>query len=75
MKNAIIESFNSKFRDECMDQNWFSNLVDAKAKIEPWRQTYNTVRPHSSLNDDTPAKFAGRFEEQNSDENPLAQLV
>jgi transposase InsO family protein len=39
------------------------NLADAKAKIESWRQSYNTVRPHGSLNDDTPAEFAGRFEE------------
>ena len=75
MQNAFIESFNGKFRDELLDQNWFTDLSDAKGKIESWRQTYNTVRPHSSLNDDTPAEFAGRFEEQKLNENPLVQLV
>jgi hypothetical protein len=50
-------------------------VVSGKDKIESSRQTYNTVRPHSSLNDDTPAEFACRFEEQKSDEYPLVQLV
>ena len=75
MQNAFIESFNGKFRDELLDQNWFTDLSDAKEKIESWRQSYNTVRPHSSLNDNTPAEFASRFEEQKSNENPLVQLV
>jgi putative transposase len=75
MQNGFIESFNGKFRDELLDQNWFTDLADAKGKIESWRQTYNTVRPHSSLNDDTPAEFAGRFKEPKTDENPLVQLV
>jgi transposase InsO family protein len=60
---------------KALEQNWFTDLSDAKAKIESWRQSYNTIRPHSSLNDDTPAEFAGRFEEQKSNENPLVQLV
>ena len=75
MQNALVESFNGKFRDECLDQHWFTNLSDAKEKIESWRQSYNTIRPHSSLDDVTPAEFAGRFEEQKSGENPLVQLV
>ena len=75
MQNAFVESFNGKFRDECLDQHWFTNLSDAKEKIESWRQSYNTIRPHSSLDDVTPAEFAGRFEEQKSGENPLVQLV
>jgi putative transposase len=69
------KSFNGKFRDECLDQHWFTNLSDAKEKIESWRQSYNTIRPHSSLDDVTPTEFAGRFEEQKSGENPLVQLV
>ncbi len=48
-QNAYIESFNGKFRDECLDQNWFTDLADARGKIETWRVEYNTVRPHSSL--------------------------
>lgn len=75
MQNGFIESFNGKFRDELLDQNWFTDLADAKEKIESCRQTYNTVRPHSSLNDNTPAEFAGRFEEHKIGENPLVQLV
>jgi len=75
MQNAFVESFNGKFRDECLDQYWFTDLSDAKEKIESWRQNDNTIRPHSSLDDVTPAEFAGRFEEQKSGENPLVQLV
>ena len=48
-QNALIESFNGKFRDECLDQNWFVDLRHAREVIEAWRVDYNTVRPHSSL--------------------------
>ena len=58
IENAYVESFNGKFRDECLNENWFVNLVDAKAAIERWRIDYNTVRPHSSLNDATPHAFS-----------------
>jgi len=56
--NAFIESFNGKFRDECLNQHWFINLEDAKEKIENWRKEYNEVRPHSSLDYLTPEQFA-----------------
>jgi transposase InsO family protein len=46
IENAYVESFNGKFRDECLNEHWFVNLVDAKATIEAWRIDYNTVRPH-----------------------------
>jgi putative transposase len=75
MQNAYVESFNGKFRDECLDQHWFTDLPDAKTRIETWRREYNTIRPHSSLKDVPPAEFAGRLEEQKSGENPLVQLV
>jgi transposase InsO family protein len=48
-QNAFIESFNGKFRDECLNQNWFLDLRDARDRIEAWRLDYNAVRPHSSL--------------------------
>ena len=48
-QNALIESFNGKFRDECLNQNWFVDLRHAREVIEAWRVDYNTVRPHSSL--------------------------
>ena len=73
MLNAYIESFNDKLREECLDQHWFADLADAREKIEAWRQSYNTIRPHSSMDDVTPAEFAGRFEEQKSGENPLVK--
>jgi putative transposase len=56
--NAFIESFNGKFRDECLNENWFQDLEDARQKIETWRPDYNTVRPHSALGNRTPAEYA-----------------
>ena len=47
--NAIIESFNGRFRDECLSTHWFLSLEDAKSKIEAWRKEYNGSRPHMSL--------------------------
>jgi len=58
--NAFIESFNGKLRAECLNQNWFLSLADARDKIEAWRQDYNHVRPHSSLDNLTPRAFARR---------------
>jgi putative transposase len=58
IENAYVESFNGKFRDECLNEHWFVSLVDAKAVIEAWRIDYNTVRPHSSLAGRTPQQFA-----------------
>src|SRR5512133_1030018 len=49
VQNAHIESFNGKFRDSCLNLNWFRNLAEARSDIEAWRQHYNEVRPHSSL--------------------------
>jgi putative transposase len=59
-QNGSNESFNGKFRDECLGMQWFQNRVDAKVLIEAWRREYNEVRPHSSLGQLTPAEFAGR---------------
>ena len=56
-QNAYIESFNGKFRDECLNEHWFVSLRDAKALIEDWRQEYNEERPHSSLGYRTPGQF------------------
>jgi putative transposase len=62
IENAYVESFNGKFRDECLNEHWFVSLVDAKAVIEAWRLDYNTVRPHSSLAGRTPMQFAAMTE-------------
>ncbi len=56
--NAYIESFNGKFRQECLDQHWFLSLEDAQERVEAWREDYNHQRPHSSLGDRTPVEFA-----------------
>ena len=56
--NALIESFNGRFRDERLNVNWFLSLEDAKAKITAWRADYNDSRPHTSLGDQTPREFA-----------------
>lgn len=56
--NAFIESFNGRFRQECLNTHWFLSLDDAKSKIEAWRQGYNKSRPHSSLGWMTHAEFA-----------------
>jgi putative transposase len=58
VENAYIESFNGKFRDECLNEHWFVSLADAQVTIEAWRIDYNTVRPHSSLHGATPEHFA-----------------
>jgi putative transposase len=57
-ENAHIESFNGKFRDECLNENWFLSLQEAGMKIEAWRKDYNQVRPHSALGYLTPEEFA-----------------
>ena len=55
--NPFIESFNGKFRDECLSVNWFLSLDDAKQKIAAWRREYNHERPHMSLNGLTPVEM------------------
>jgi putative transposase len=57
VQNAHIESFNGRFRDECLNVSWFQNLWDARRKIAAWRTQYNHHRPHSSLNYHTPDQF------------------
>lgn len=52
--NAFIESFNGKFRAECLNAHWFLSLDDARAKMEEWRKDYNEVRPHSAIGNKPP---------------------
>lgn len=54
IENAFVENFNGKFRDECLNQNWFTSLDDARRKIENWRWDYNHQRLHSALDYKTP---------------------
>jgi putative transposase len=57
VQNCFVESFNGRFRDGCLSQQWFIDLDDARGKIEDWRVHYNTERPHSSLDYLPPAHF------------------
>lgn len=54
---ATNESFNGKFRDDCLNMHWFSSRAEARVCIEQWRREYNEVRPHSSIAYLTPAAF------------------
>jgi transposase InsO family protein len=61
IQNAFIESFNSRLRDECLNEELFHDLADAKKKIEKWRRYYNEERPHSSIGMKTPEAFEDEF--------------
>jgi putative transposase len=62
VQNAHIESFNGRFRDECLNEHWFMGLAHAREIIETYRQEYNEDRPHSSLGYLTPMAFMAAFE-------------
>ncbi len=56
--SPVVESLNGKFRNECLNQHWFRTLDEARYEIELWREHYNHVRPHSSLNYMPPVAYA-----------------
>jgi putative transposase len=58
--NAAIESFNGRFREECLNVHWFGSLEDATTKIEAWRQDYNEHHPHRALKGLSPDEYARR---------------
>jgi putative transposase len=60
-QNGLNESFNDKFRDECLSMEWFRCRAEARVVIEEWRWHYNSVRPHSSLNNMTPEHFCRQY--------------
>lgn len=63
-QNGTDESFNGKFRNECLNLEWFRNRLEAKVGIERWRRHYNEERPHMSLGDLTPAEFKRKIKDQ-----------
>ena len=63
-QNGSNESFNGKFRDECLSLEWFPDRINAKVTIEDWRRHYNEVRPHSSLGNRTPLEFKQELVQQ-----------
>lgn len=64
-QNGSDESFNGRFRDECLSIEWFRSRREAKVIIEVWRRHYNAVRPHSSLDYRTPIEFKQHHESIN----------
>ena len=64
IQNAHIESFNGRYRDECLNLHYFTDLQEARELINSWRSDYNTFRPHSSINGLTPEEFATKWQEE-----------
>ena len=73
-ENAVIESFNGRFRDECLNAQVFVSLHDARQKIEAWRIDYNERRPHGSLGNLTPQEFVEQAAQTGLQEAPNFQL-
>jgi len=70
-QNAFIESFNGTFRDDCLNQHWFSSLAEADLLIEHWRKEYNQLRPHSSIGRMPPDTFALQHFKTETNQSPL----
>lgn len=73
MENGFVESFNDKFRQECLNDRWFTSLAQAGREIEKWRQEYNTRRPHSALGGIPPREIEQQMIKMLTDRN--CQLI
>jgi putative transposase len=74
MQNGYQESFNGKFRDECLNLHWFLNLADARRIIGRWEEEYNTTRPHSALGNQPPAVYAHTVWPRGASQNPWSHF-
>jgi len=74
-QNGTDESFNGKFRNECLTVEWFRNRLEAKVGIERWRRHYNEERPHMSLGDQTPAEFKRKINGGCLSEGPTSAVL
>jgi len=72
IQNAFAESFNGRFRDECLNENWFFSMPETREIVEAWRLDYNTQRPHGSIGRIPPAEFVRRFKQT---KEPASELV
>ena len=63
-ENPYVESFNGRLRDECLNIEEFSSLIEARVVLEDWRTEYNTYRPHQSLGGLTPAAYTAKLAQQ-----------
>ena len=73
--NAFIEAFNSRCRQECLNQHWFLSMQDAQAKLDGWRQHYNHARPHSSIGNLTPIEFVAAYRRRTSPADQGEQIL
>ena len=71
VENGFIESFNGRLRDECLNVEWFGSLHQARERLAKWRDHYNISRPHSALNDQSPASFAGSYKSPAACSTPI----
>ena len=61
VQNGYIESFNGRLRDECLNQHWYTSLLDAQRRIEQWRQSYTHDRPCHAVQNQTPMEYVCTF--------------
>ena len=71
-QNAFVESFNGKFREQCLNESLFFSVDHARELIDEWREIYNDFRPHRSLNGKTPKEFEREFQKQYQDAELLS---
>ncbi len=69
--NCFVESFNSRFRIECLNSHYFDSISEARLLVEDWRKRYNEFRPHRTLNGLTPKDFAEKFKQRNTQNTNL----
>jgi putative transposase len=74
IQNAFAESFNGRLRDECLNENWFLSLAEARDVVEAWRVDYNTRRPHGSIGRIPPAEFLRRFKQREESASELVHI-
>ena len=70
--NGLIESFNGRLRDECLNVHEFESVQDVRAKLLSWQEDYNTRRPHSSLGQLTPSEFIKMRSVQQPEQPPVS---
>lgn len=75
VQNAFIESFNGKFRDECLNEHWFLTVPEARLVIEAWRREYNEERTHSTIGDLTPLEFIDHYHKTSHPAQESTSLV
>jgi len=73
-QNGFIESFHSRFRDECLNQEIFFSIAETRVVVEDYRRLYNEERPHSSLGYKTPDEFARSLKDQPADTRRTSHL-